>query len=80
MLIYNGSANKVTGWTMTKGAQTFVENNTGGSRFPSYTCPAGSADLSSIHVWTPTVSQTESPTFNGKAVSIVVNPYVAPTV
>ena len=65
---------------MTKGAQTFVENNTGGSRFPSYTCPVGYADFSSIHVWTPTVTQTETPTFSGTPVSIVVNPYVAPVV
>ena len=78
--IYNGSADKVTGWTMTKGAQTFVENNTGGTRFPSYTCPTGYADFSSLHVWTPTVSQTESPAFNGTNVSIVVTPYVAPAV
>ena len=38
--IYNGSADKVTGWTLTgKGASVFTENNTGGTRFPSYTCP-----------------------------------------
>jgi hypothetical protein len=78
--IYNKSADKVTGWTMTKDAQTFVENNTGGNRFPSYSCPTGYVDFSTIHVWTPTVSQTESPTFHGKAVSIAVNPYVAPIV
>ena len=64
---------------MTKGAQTFVENNTDGGRFPTYTCPTGSADFSSIHVWTPTVTPTETPTFGGKTVNIVVNPYVAPT-
>ena len=34
--IFNGSANKVTGWTLTgKGASVITENNTGGTRFPN---------------------------------------------
>jgi hypothetical protein len=77
--ITNANASKVTGWTMTKGASTFTENNTDGTRFPNFACPAGTGvDFSRYSVLTPTVSQAVTSTFNGTPVSIVVNPYVAP--
>ena len=66
---------------MTKGASTFIEDNTGGRRFPNFACPAGTGvDFSRYSVLMPTMWQDVTTTFNGTPVSIVVNPYVAPTV
>ena len=40
--IFNGSANKVTGWNLTgKGTSVITENNTGGTRFPTDRLPRG---------------------------------------
>jgi len=56
--IFDANASKVTGWNMTTGASTFTENNTGGTRFPTFTCPTGTGvDFSRYSVLTPTVSQ-----------------------
>jgi hypothetical protein len=64
--IYNASANKVTGWTLTgKGQSVITENNTGGTRFPNFTCPAGtSADFSKYNV-AQSHSQAVSFVYNG---------------
>ena len=81
--VYNGSANKVTGWTLgAKGASVITENNTGGTRFPDWNsptiCPAGtSLDFSKYNV-AQSHSDVTSFVFNDTPVSIVVNPYVAP--
>ena len=80
--VYNGSADKVTGWTLgSKGASVITENNTGGTRFPDYnTICAGHGYVTNPYA---TLGQSHSDVtsfkFNGTAVSIIVNPYVAPT-
>ena len=81
--IYNGSADKVTGWTLgAKGASVITESNTGGTRFPDYnTICAGHGSVTNPYA---TFAQSHSDVttfkFNGTPVSIVVTPYVAPTV
>ena len=79
--VYNGSANKVTGWTLgAKGASVITESNTGGTRFPDYnTICAGHGYVTNPFA---TLGQSHSDVtsfmFNGTTVSVVVNPYVAP--
>ena len=85
--IYNGSADKVTGWNLgAKGASVVTEANTYGTsssgRFPNYaTICAGHGGVTNYFA---TLAQSHSDvttfTFNGTNVSIVVTPYVAPTV
>ena len=80
--IVNAANGKTTSWTMTKGASVISENNTGGTRFPSYaTICEGHGSISAFNaVFTQTHSDVTTTTFNGTPVSIVVAPYVAPTV
>jgi hypothetical protein len=79
--VYNGSANKVTGWTLgAKGASVITEDNTGGTRFPSYACPTGGSVDWSTRTIVQSHSDVTSFKFNGTDVSVVVNPYVAPAV
>ena len=85
--IYNGSADKVTGWNLgAKGASVVTEANTYGTsssgRFPNYaTICAGHGYVTSYFA---SLAQSHSDVttfkFNGTPVSIVVTPYVAPTV
>jgi hypothetical protein len=85
--IYNGSADKVTGWNLgAKGASVITEANTYGTsssgRFPNYATIC--ADHGSVTNPFATLEQSHSDVtsfkFNNQAVSIVVNPYVAPAV
>jgi len=77
---------KTTGWTMTKGASVITESNTYGTassgRFPNYATIC--ADHGYVTNYFASLTQTSTDetttTFNGKPVSIVVNPYVAPVV
>jgi hypothetical protein len=84
--IVNHSNGKTTGWTMTKGAQTIAENNTYGTspsgRFPNYAtiCEGHGYVTSYFQSLEQSHSDVTSYTFNGMPVSIVVTPYVAPTV
>jgi hypothetical protein len=81
--IYNGSADKVTGWTLgAKGASVITENNTGGTRFPNYStiCTGHGYVTNYYAVFTQSHSDVTSFEFNGTNVSIVVTPYVAPAV
>ena len=80
--IVNAASGKTTSWTMTKGASVISEDNTGGTRFPNYaTICEGHGSISAFNaVFTQTHSDVTTTTFNGSPVSIVVNPYVAPTV
>ena len=83
--IYNGSADKVTGWTLgSKGASVITETNTYGTassgRFPDYnTICAGHGYMTNPFA---TLAQSHSDVttfaFNKAPVNIVVNPYVAP--
>ena len=85
--IYNGSADKVTGWNLgAKGASVITESNTYGTassgRFPDYaTICAGHGCVTNPFA---TLAQSHSDVttfkFNGTPVSIVVTPYVAPAV
>ena len=83
--IYNGSADKVTGWNLgAKGASVITESNTYGTassgRFPNYATIC--ADHGSVTNYIASLDQSHSDVtsfaFDGKPVSIVVNPYVAP--
>jgi hypothetical protein len=85
--IYNGSADKVTGWNLgAKGASVVTEANTYGTsasgRFPNYATIC--ADHGSVTNYIASLVQSHidvtSFKFNGTPVSIVVNPYVAPAV
>ena len=85
--IYNGSADKVTGWNLgAKGASVVTEANTYGTsssgRFPNYATIC--ADHGSVTNPFATFGQSHSDVtsfkFNDTPVSIVVNPYVAPAV
>jgi hypothetical protein len=85
--IYNGSADKVTGWNLgAKGASVITEANTYGTsmsgRFPNYATIC--ADHGSVTNPFATLEQSHSDVtsfkFNGTDVSVVVNPYVAPAV
>jgi len=85
--IYNGSADKVTGWNLgAKGASVITEANTYGTsssgRFPNYaTICAGHGSVTNYFAsLVQSHSDVTSYTFDGKPVSIVVNPYVAPAV
>ena len=50
--IFNGSANKVTGWNLTgKGASVITENNTGGTRFPRSPAPLARLRTSPSTTW-----------------------------
>ncbi len=85
--IYNRSADKVTGWNLgAKGPSVITESNTYGTaasgRFPNYaTICAGHGSVTN---YIATLAQSHSDVttfnFNGTPVSIVVTPYVAPTV
>ena len=83
--IYNGSADKVTGWNLgAKGTSVVTEANTYGTsssgRFPNYATIC--ADHGSVTNPFATLGQSHSDVtsfkFNDRPVSIVVNPYVAP--
>ena len=85
--IYNGSADKVTGWNLgAKGASVITEANTYGTsssgRFPNYATIC--ADHGSVTNPFATFGQSHSDVtsfkFKNTPVSIVVNPYVAPVV
>jgi len=80
--IVNQSNGKTTGWTMTKGAQTIGENNTGGSRFPNYAtiCEGHGYVTSYFQSLEQSSSDVTSYTFNDTPVLINVQPYVAPAV
>jgi hypothetical protein len=80
--IVNHSNGKTTGWTMTKGAQTVGEDNTGGSRFPNYAtiCEGHGYVTSYFQSLAQSHSDVTSYTFNGTPVLINVQPYVAPAV
>ncbi len=85
--IYNGSADKVTGWNLgAKGASVVTESNTYGTassgRSPNYaTICAGHGSVTNYFAtFAQSHSDVTSFTFNGTPVSIVVTPYVAPTV
>ena len=84
--ILNGSANKVTGWRLgAKGASVVTEANTYGTsssgRIPNYATIC--ADHGYVTNPFATLEQSHSDVtsfkFNGTDVSIVVNPYVAPS-
>jgi hypothetical protein len=83
--IYNGSADKVTGWNLgANGASVVTESNTYGpepsGRFPNYaTICAGHGSVTSyVASLVQSHSDVTSFKFNGTDVSVVVNPYVAP--
>jgi len=85
--IYNGSADKVTGWNLgAKGASVITETNTYGTsssgRFPNYAtiCAEHGYVTSYFQSLEQSHSDVTSFKFNEKPVSIVVNPYVAPGV
>jgi hypothetical protein len=85
--IYNGSADKVTGWNLgAKGASVVTESNTYGTassgRFPNYAtiCEGHGYVTSYVQSLVQSHSDVTSYTFNGTPVSIVVTPYVAPAV
>ncbi len=85
--IYNGSADKVTGWNLgAKGASVVTEANTYGTsssgRFPDYaTICAGHGYMTNpFATLVQSHSDVTSFEFNDKAVSIVVDPHVAPAV
>jgi hypothetical protein len=84
--IFNGSANKVTGWTLgAKGASVVTESNTYGTassgRFPDYAtiCAGHGSVTNPFATFGQSHSDVTSFKFNGTDVSIVVNPYVAPS-
>ena len=83
--IYNGSADKVTGWNLgAKGASVVTEANTYGTsssgRFPNYAtiCAGHGSVTNPLATFGQSHSDVTSFTFNDTPVSIVVNPYVAP--
>jgi len=83
--IYNGSADKVTGWNLgAKGASVVTEANTYGTsssgRFPNYAtiCEGHGYVTSYFQSLEQSHSDVTSYKFNNTPVSIVVNPYVAP--
>ena len=81
--IYNGSADKVTGWNLgAKGASVITESNTGGTRFPDYNtiCAGHGSVTNPFATFGQSHSDVTSFKFNDRPVSIVVNPYVAPVV
>ena len=85
--IYNGSADKVTGWTLgAKGASVVTEANTYGTspagRFPNYAtiCAGHGSVVNPFATLVQSHSDVTSYTFNGTPVSIVVNPYVTPAI
>jgi hypothetical protein len=85
--IYNGSADKVTGWNLgAKSASVITEANTYGSsssgRFPNYAtiCADHGSVTNPFATFGQSHSDVTSFVFNDKPVSIVVNPYVAPVV
>src|SRR5262245_1843471 len=84
---YNTSADKVTGFNLgAKGASVITEANTYGTsssgRFPNYaTICAGHGYVTNYYAsLVQSHSDVTSFKFNNTPVSIVVNPYVAPTV
>ena len=85
--IYNGSADKVTGWNLgAKGASVVTESNTYGTassgRFPNYAtiCAGHGSVTNPFATFAQSHSDVTTFKFNGTPVSIVVTPYVAPTV
>jgi hypothetical protein len=85
--IYNGSADKVTGWNLgAKGASVITESNTYGTassgRFPDYAtiCAGHGSVTNPFATFAQSHSDVTTFKFNGTPVSIVVNPYVAPAV
>ena len=85
--IYNGSADKVTGFTVgAKGASVITEANTYGTspagRFPNYAtiCAGHGSVVNPFATLVQSHSDVTSYTFNGTPVSIVVNPYVTPAI
>jgi hypothetical protein len=79
--IFNGSANKVTGWTLTgKGASVITESNTDGTRFPTFTCPAGTSADFSIYNVAQSHSQAVSFVYNGISYGLPNTPVPAPAV
>ena len=81
--VYNGSADKVTDWTLgAKGASVISEDNTGGTRFPNWNTDLPTGRLLGLLRYNVAQSHSDvtSFMFNGTPVSIVVNPYVAPAV
>ena len=80
--IYNGSADKVTGWNLgAKGASVITESNTGGTRFPDYNtiCAGHGSVTNPFATFGQSHSDVTSFKFGGTDVSIVVNAYVPPT-
>jgi len=84
--VYNGSADKVTGWTLgSKGASVITETNTYGTassgRFPDYNtiCAAHGSVTNPYATFGQSHSDVTSFKFNDTDVSIVVNAYVPPT-
>ena len=85
--IYNGSADKVTVLNLgAKGASVVTEANTYGTsssgRFPNYAtiCAGHGSVTNPIATLAQSHSDVTTFKFNGTPVSVVVNPYVAPTV
>jgi hypothetical protein len=85
--IYNGSADKVTGWNLgAKGASVVTESNTYGTassgRFPDYAtiCAGHGSVTNPFATFAQSHSDVTTFKFNGTPVSIAVTPYVAPTV
>jgi hypothetical protein len=83
--IYNGSANKVTGWNLgAKGPSVITEANSYGTsssgRFPNYAtiCEGHGSVTNPFASLVQSHSDVTSFTFNATNVSITVNPYVAP--
>ena len=79
--IWNANASKVTGWNLTgKGASVISENNTGGTRFPTFACPAGaSVDFSKYSV-AQSHSQAVTFNYNGSSYDLPTTPALAPVV
>ena len=84
--VYNGSADKVTGWTLgSKGASVITETNTYGTassgRFPDYnTICAGHGSVTNPYAtFGQSHSDVTSFKFDDTDVGIVVNAYVPPT-
>ena len=85
--IYNGSADKVTGWNLgANGASVVTESNTYGTassgRFPNYAtiCAGHGSVTNPFATFAQSHSDVTTFNFNGTPVSIVVTPYVAPAV
>ena len=85
--IYNGSADKVTGWNLgAKGASVVTEANTYGTassgRFPNYAtiCAGHGSVTNHFASLVQSHSDVTSFKFNDTDVSITVTPYAAPVV